>query len=197
MKTITKSILMTAILWSASISTSFSQSLSARSLSVKHAFEALKRDTASTAKQLAYIKVFPANKQQFLAVFPPEDFTQLYDGHEYIKKFADLVAHYPANVISKAINIGKDLEWDADAVNYLQDELVSMGKTHTRIFVKNIKALPTSQTNSLITFLADSENHASFPEYQLLIDKLKAMHQSILANKFIAARSKRQSIKHH
>jgi hypothetical protein len=138
----------------------FSQSLSKASLRIKAAWQELNKHPYSKQTQLAYLKVFPQNKQQFVELFDKEDFSQLYSGsYKYITTFIELSKHYPDQVMDKAINIGKELVWDADATGQLQQAIVNLGCENTRIFLNKIKALPTSQTNQLIKFLADVESH--------------------------------------
>lgn len=176
---------------------SFCQPLSADSKNVKAAYDELAKHADSKQKQLAYLKAFPENKKQFLEVFGAADFGQLYKGsHEYITAFFELSKKHPAAVIDKSINIGKDLIWDADAVGDLQHSIVEMGNEHTSTFARKVNALTAQQRNNLAKFLADVENHKTYPEYQALIDALNKIHQVKLAGRLIKARTERERIKY-
>ena len=176
----------------------FTQSLSEASKKVKIAFEVLKNHPDSKPKQLAYLKVFPQNKQQFIEIFDPVDFSQLYsDSFQYIDAFIALAKDYPTDVIDKSINIGKDLKWEADAIGDLQRSIVKLGNQNIDIFSKEVNALPTIETGHLIAFLADVENHKAYPEYQQLIEALQRIGENKLAAKFIKARAFRERNNHH
>lgn len=73
-----------------------SQSLSPKSKRVKAAWEALNKQPDSKQLQLAYLNAFPVNKRDFIAVFEPDDFKQLYSGSKkYIDSFAALADIIP------------------------------------------------------------------------------------------------------
>ena len=175
---------------------SLAQPLSRESKKVKLAFDALAKTPKSRQKQLDYLKSFPQDKQQFIAVFDQNDFSELYsDSYEYITAFFKLSKYYPQQVMDKSINIGKDLKWNADAVGYLQHHIVILGNQQIKIFSTELRRLPESQVNGLITFLADVENHKAYSEYQQLINTLNQIGAKDLSDKFIKARSKREQEK--
>jgi len=175
---------------------SFSQKLSPKSEQVKAAWEALSKQPDSKQLQLAYLKTFPSNKRNFIAVFAPDNFKQLYDNsHVYIESFAGLAKQYPTEVIDKSVNIGKDLKWDADAIGDLQHAIVEMGIGNTVIFSKKLKSLTAIQQSHLAIFLADEEGIKHDRTYQELIDALTKIGEKSLASKFEIARTDREKEK--
>jgi hypothetical protein len=98
-------------------------------------------------------------------------------------------------VIGKAINIGKDLKWEADAIGYLQNGIVKMGISQTRIFSEKLNLLPAKQKAHLITFLADEEGIKHDQTYQELINALTKTGEKSLANKLEIARTEREKEK--
>jgi len=174
----------------------FSQALSPKSKAVKAAWEALVKQPGAKQCQLTYLRVFPENKHDFIAVFDRDDFTQLYtESNKYIESFIALVKNYPAQVIDKSINIGKDLRWNADAINYLQHGIVEIGISNTIIFSKKLNSLTPKQKGRLVKFLADVENHKAYPQYQQLINALTKTGEKSLAHKFELARTERENEK--
>jgi len=174
---------------------SFAQSLSKE---VQTAWNKLKNDSTSKQKQLGYIQAFPENGRQFKAVFNPHDFKQLYkDSYQYIETFLSLSKVYPAKVIDKSIDIGRELVWEADATGQIQEGIVELGNENTRLFVNKVKSLTSDQKKHLITFLADVENHKAYTIYQQLIDSLKRINEPELASQFIKARALRMKQRDH
>lgn len=174
------------------IFTASAQKLSIRSKEIKAAFERLNNHPDSKKDQLYYLDTFPDNQQDFIAVFNPSDYGQLYDGHDYINAFLKLDQYYPARVISKAINIGKGLTWDADAINYLQSGIVDLCNRHIKIFIRKLKSLSPKEQSHFITFLADVENYSAYPAYKQLIKALTAVGEKDLADRFKEAMLKRE-----
>jgi hypothetical protein len=174
------------------------QSLSQTSQKIKTAYDELKNEPASNQKKLTYLKVFPQNKEQFMAVFDPDDFKELYsESFKYIDAFISLAQNYPAAVINKSINIGKNLKWEADATGQMQHSIVLLGNQHIALFLKKIDTLSPIEEAHLIAFLADVENHKAYHEYQQLIESLQRIGENKLANKFINARALREKVKNH
>lgn len=177
---------------------SFSQALSARSKQIKNAYEELENDTGSKKNQLTYLHIFPTSSKEFKEIFDPKDFGQLYnDSYKYIEAFVKLDKYYPMQVIDKAVDIGKNLIWDADATGQIQQEIVNMGNKYIAVFIKKLESLASNEKAKLITFLADVENHKAYPEYQQLIQSLDNNGQHNLAKQFTDARSRREAENNH
>jgi hypothetical protein len=175
----------------------FAQRLSTKSKEVASAYSQLKMHPDSKSCQLNYINIFPRDTTQFLRVFDPPGYGQLYnDSFDYIKDFFKLSKNYPVAVISKAIDIGKDLRWDADAVNYLQHGIVELGNKYTTLFIQKINSLNPKEQANLIIFLADAENHHAYPEYKQLIGAINDAGQKGLADQFTHAMHKREKQPH-
>ena len=173
------------------------QSLSPTSEKIKKAYDQLKINGSSETLQLNYINAFPNSKEEFIAIFSPEDGKQLSTvSDQYLRLLLVLGDRYPTKVLRKSMNIGKRLKWDADAVGYLQHLIVDVANKHPGVFIEEIGKLNEDEKASLIRFLADVENHRAYPEYQALIDKLIFAKQNTISELFIQARKERQK-QHH
>lgn len=175
----------------------FAQQLSSKSKEIVAAYNQLQKQPDSKAYQLDYIKVFPGNSTEFIKTFESEDFSQLYNNsYQYVDAFVNLTKYYSSEIIYKSINIGKNLVWEADATGQIQHEIVGMGNSYTAIFIKAIKSLTPKDQSSLITFLADVENHQAYPEYKRLYKSIAHAGEKDLANHFIDAMHKREKQPH-
>jgi hypothetical protein len=88
------------------------------------------------------------------------------NSYNYLEALERCAGHFPAEVISKCVDIGKDLVWDADAVGDLQEISVSLASKYANIFIKKYNALSSKKQNKLMVFYADVEKHGSYNIYQ-------------------------------
>lgn len=61
--------------------------LSIEAQRLQTAYTKLLAASSNPTTQLAYLDSFPSTYTEFMSVFMPSDFKQLYDGHEYKGKF--------------------------------------------------------------------------------------------------------------
>ncbi len=94
------------------------------------------------------------------------------------------------------VTLSKDAHYNADAPAYLQSATSLYRSEHTQTFLSLLKGLPAAKQANLIAFLADVENHDAYPQYQIIIDHLKALGDVALAQKFELARAKRARQRH-
>lgn len=177
---------------------SFAQNLLPEASRVKEAYEKLFKDPFRQDFRKAYVMSFPSNSKIFLKVFHPKSFDQLYSvSYEYVDALQRCAASYPKEGISKCVDIGKELIWDADAVSFLQKASVTLAAKYPTVFVEKYNTLHDDEKNKLITFYADVENHPAYTEYQELIDSMKKVGSNSIARKLEIARTERRGIKHH
>jgi hypothetical protein len=144
--------------------------------------------------QMRYLEAFPKTYKEYLQFF---DLGQpLADGHEYVDAISPLAENYELPVGTILVNLSQDAHYDADAPAYLQNATAEYAAHHTKTFVSLLKRLPSANEANLITFLADVENHSAYPQYQLIVDHLKALGETALADKFELARTKRKRQPH-
>jgi hypothetical protein len=168
----------------------FTQTLNADAIRVKSAYEIFLTDTSSKKLQKIYIDSFPSDANSFLAIFQSTEFDQLYmDSYKYIEAFEKCGTTFPEEVISKCVDIGKNLAWDADAIGHLQLISVDLALTHLNVFITKYKTLNKKDQSKLITFFADVENHKTFQQYQKLINKLESVGEIDIALKLDSARA--------
>jgi hypothetical protein len=169
-----------------------SQSLIPAEEKIKLAYEKLSADTSSKKLIQDYIFSFPSDTKTFLNVFQSSSFDQLYTtSYIYLTALKNCAEAFPAEVISKCVDIGKNLVWDADAVGDLQKISVSLAGSYPRDFISKFNTLSITEQDSLITFYADVENHRAYHIYQKLIDALTTIGEKNLADKFVKARDER------
>lgn len=177
---------------------SFCQSLLPQAVRVKKAYEMHLQDTAASTGKMGYVTAFPSNSEVFLKVFNPKTFDQLYSvSYNYIDALQQCAASYPKEVISKCVDIGKELTWNADAVGYLQKASVTLAAKYPGLFVDKYKRLHENEKKKLIGFYADVENHSAYPEYQELIDSVKRIGSTAIAKRLETARVEREKVKNH
>jgi hypothetical protein len=145
--------------------------------------------------QARYLELFPRTYNGFLQLFEPGQ--PLYDGHDYVEALSPLARTHEEEVGKLLVTLSKDAHYNADAPAYLQSATSLYGSQHTQAFLLLLKGLPASKQANLIAFLADVENHDAYPEYQIIIDHLKALGDAALAKKFELARAKRARQPHH
>ncbi len=167
-------------------------------LAIKTAYDKLQNDSKSLELQKTYIDLFPDNPEIFKKIFCSPTFDQLYENSQlYIFKLEDLWNNYPDLIGTKLIRLCIGFKkWDADAIGHIQHITVEYANVHIDLFVSKIKQLDNNEQNTLITFLADVENHSVYKDYQNLIDNLKKEKELELVSDFEKAREIRKSQKH-
>jgi len=144
--------------------------------------------------QTRYLEAFPATYKEYLQLFDLDQ--PLYDGHEYVEAMSSLANNHELAVGRLLVNLSKDAHYEADAPSYLQHATCRFAGEHTKTFLSLLKRLPPVKQANLITFLADVENHSAYPEYQVVIDRSKALGEVGLVHKFESARSQREKQPH-
>jgi hypothetical protein len=136
-------------------SQTYSQALIPAAAKVKVAYEKLSADINSEKLQQDYIIAFPSDAKTFLSVFfDTVKFEQLYSSsYYYLSEFEKCAAIFPIEAISKCVDIGKNLVWDADAVGDLQYISVYLATAHLQIFISKFKTLNKTEQDSLIAFM--------------------------------------------
>lgn len=162
---------------------------SALAQNLKVALAELQKHPEDPAVQARYLKVFPKDFKTFLALFGPGH--ELYDGHEYILILPGLAEHHEVELGKLLVGLSRDAEYDADAPSYLQHVTTGYAASHTKVFLKLVRALPPKKRDTLITFLADVEALAGDPAYQSIVDHLRELGDHSLAKEFEAARAER------
>jgi hypothetical protein len=168
--------------------------LSRKVTKLSAALAELRNSPNDRTAQMRYLDAFPKTYKEYLQFFDVG--RSLYDGHEYVDVISTLAANYELAVGNTLVSLSQDAEYDADAPAYLQHATSGYAGQHTKTFVSLLKRLPSAKEANLITFLADVENHRAYPQYQLIIDHLKALGETALASKFELARAERKKQPH-
>jgi len=180
---------------------SFSQTdiLIPEAQTIKTAYDNLLKNPDNKELQKRYIIGFPDNADIFKRVFQSPTFDQLYmDSHLYIFKLAELSKNYRDLVGDKLIRLCIGLKkWDADAIGHIQHVTMGYANSNYSDFIGLIKKLNNQDLPTLVTFLADVENHSVYGDYQEFMDKLKSNKETGLFDLFKKAKDTRISQKDH
>jgi hypothetical protein len=171
--------------------------LSPKAQSLKQALEALQANPDNVNVQKRYLEKFPKDFASFMKLFAPTDFSQLYDGAEYIFILRELIPNHPIAVGEMLVGLGKDARWDADAPSYLQMVTAEFAASETPTFVKILRRYPGRDVSALVRYLADAEDHAVCKEYSLITKNLRQLGEEELAKLFEQAKSERMKRKDH
>jgi len=170
--------------------------LSSRARDLIQALATLQTRPADFQAQEHYLDTFPHDYKEFLRLFNDVDH-ELYDGHEYIDALFLAGTKHETELGKLLVGLAKDAHYEADAPSYLQHLTSVYAGRHATTFVGLFGQLPPQRQTQLITFLADVENHGSYPEYQAIIDALKQIGEDNLAIRFEKARTKREKQRDH
>jgi len=105
----------------------------------------------------------------FLAVFYPDDFGQLYDGHEYFVALDKISYSLPTQVIQLCVKLSKTHPQGSDAISYLHESTMNVALAHLQLFASELAKLDNSERVELFRFLADEEGIGDDPDYENLI----------------------------
>jgi hypothetical protein len=164
--------------------------LSVRARDLTQALAALRASTSDSQAQGRYLTTFPHDYKEFLNLFDLGH--ELSDGADYIDALSLTEEKHPTELGRLLVGLAKDAHYDADAPSYLQHLTAVYAGKHAEIFIELFDQLPPQKQTQLITFLADVENHGSYPEYQAIIDAFKRLGEGNLAIRFEKARAKRE-----
>ena len=193
MKSISRTFVVFVFVLLSYVQHTAAQQLSPEALKLRTIYVQLKIYPGSKPKQLAYIKSFPENKQQFDAIFEPNGTGQLHSEYfEYVNTFAGLAKDHQEEVINKLVSISKDLTYGPGAPKQLQLILIQLGDQYTKAFAAKLKTLSAHDLDNLTKLMADRDQIKDFLPYQELIDGLDKINEVALANKFLDARVKRE-----
>ena len=155
----------------------------------------LQKQADDTGLQQAYIDSFPQTYGEFLRLFDYR--APLADGHEYMETLQSLISKHELAVGRLLVRLSKDAHYEADAPSYLQQTTAAYGSEHIVTFTTLLEQLLPKERASLIVFLADVENYASYHDYDNIVRQLKAQHQTELAKQFESAREQRKAKHYH
>ncbi len=148
-----------------------------------------------------YLDLFPSSYTRFSQTFYGKDLKTLDElsdkTEEHLSLLNALSVKYPSKVLNIWMGVATNGHWEADAVGILQDQLVQYAVTHTQEFVSVLLAKPLKERLSIIRFLADVENHHSYPEYVSLMENLKRLGYEELYQQFAEAKQDRMKRHHH
>jgi len=156
--------------------------LSSEAERVQKSYAKLVSSPNDPATQLAYLEAFPQTHDEFMTVFMPPDFKQLYDGHEYVYALRDIGTAFPEKTIELLLRIVATARWNADAVNYLQNVTLGIAFSNPQLFVRCLIALAKREQDGVVRFLADGIEGPK-PSFLELADRIEEVGQALLAKR--------------
>lgn len=146
-----------------------------------------------------YLDLFPSNYQHFLHTFYGKslvDLDELYfKSDEHLSLPHKLSEKHPHEVLQIWLGAATNGHWEADAVGMLQEQLAQYAAGYTQEFASALIAKSPKEQISIIRFLADVENHYSYPEYSSIMENLKHLGYTELNQEF--AKAKQERMKRH
>lgn len=165
--------------------------LSSQAQELKSSLAILQANSMDKSAQTKYLQKFPKDILTFRRLFDPPDFSELYDGHEYILVLSDLAQDQPVQVGELLIGLSKDAPQGADALSHLRQVTAEFGVNNTAMFAKLLHSRSEKEISKVIWYLADVENHHAYPEYPQIIQNLKKIGETKLAQQFEATKKER------
>ncbi len=156
--------------------------------------------TQRKADEMKYLNAFPKTFEDFKFIFYGknlDELDELYDEHiEHLNLLEKLSQKYPQQVLSIWLSVATNGKWEADAIGILQHQLITYAASHTKEFAEGILKKAQEQQLSIITFLADVENHASYDEYKRTQANLNKLGYRELFEEFNKAKQEREKQPH-
>ena len=171
--------------------------LSPQARELKSLLVSLKESPKDRVTQTQYLQKFPKDIGAFRRLFDASDFSELYDGADYIFVLKQLAEDHPDVVGEILIGLSQNAPSGADALSFLRQVTVEYGVKHTFIFAKILNKRSAKQSSALVRYLADVENHHAYPEYSQIITNLRKANEHALAKQFEASRTERTKRKGH
>lgn len=172
--------------------------LSLEAQRVQAAYTKLLSASSNPTNQLAYLNAFPCTYNEFISIFMPPDFKQLYDGHEYIFALDEIGKVFPEQTLSKLLPLETTARWNADAVNYLQHVTINLAMANPKIFIRTLSRLKKNDQYGVVKFLADGIE-GPHPVFLQLIERIERSGQISLAKqmrKEVSVSTKRADHEH-
>ena len=115
------------------------KALSPQAQELKSLLASLKERPGDKAIQTQYMQKFPKDIGTFRGLFDQPDFSELYDGADYIFTLYGLAEDHPETVGKILIGLSKNAPRGVDALSYLRGVTAQYAVKHTTIFVKLLK----------------------------------------------------------
>lgn len=156
------------------------------------AYEVLMKNKLATNSQLLYLQRFPKTKDDFIAIFDPDDGKQLHKvSHQYIEAFKEIASNFPDSVLRIGLGISKQMKWATGPSEDLQQAILEIGASHPESFVNEIYLLKKKEIAPTVSYLADVEQNPLCSLYKDLIKNLQDIGAYNISGRLV--RSKGQS----
>lgn len=120
--------------------------LGARSLEIHRSAVAVLLDADDDALKQDYLSAFPESFEEFLQLFNPRDFSELYaDSYIYLDLFHRLSLEFPELAVPKYLSLARDACFDVDAPSQFYENLVKIRERFPDRYATAAKALTEDQ----------------------------------------------------
>ncbi|MBS1774397.1 MAG: hypothetical protein JST82_16185 [Bacteroidetes bacterium] len=152
-------------------------------------YEFLMKNPLAIASQIDFLEHFPKTKDDFITVFNPDDYKELYNvSHKYIAAFKMIGDKLPDSVLKIGFAIGNQLEWSSGPSDELQHALLTIASNHIEAFVDQIYKLKKKEIDGLVHYLADVEYNPQCSIYNDLVKNLQEAGAYNIAGKLVRDR---------
>ncbi|OSZ78982.1 hypothetical protein CAP35_12250 [Chitinophagaceae bacterium IBVUCB1] len=140
---------------------------------VWRSYQILEKNKLAIIQQLDFINNFPKTKDDFVAVFDPDDRKQLHYVYDtYLTALEEAGKVLPDSVLKTGIGICKQMKWASGVSDRLQHVVLVVAADNPEIFVEQAYKLKRKELEALIQYLADVESNPLCAIYQKLLKNL-------------------------
>lgn len=145
-----------------------------------------------------YLDDFPKTFSEFLEIFHPSNFKELYSGsYVFLEMFEDILKERPRETAKLLIGLSVDAQYDADAPSHLRGILANFISNYYDFLIGPFNKLAHAHQQNIITYICDVENFAAYHVFNSIIRKLEEKNNKELLKRFLAAKEERISIGPH
>ena len=133
--------------------------LSVRALEIHQKAIAVFMASDNESLKVSYISAFPDSFDEFLTIFHPSDFAELYSGsYTYLHLYHQLGLEYPRIAVPKYLSLAKNSCFDADAPNQFRENLRDIRERFPELYQTSINEL-SEQEKRRIELLDQASIH--------------------------------------
>jgi len=165
---------------------------SPQALNLLAALSDLRKNPGESKLQEHFLNLFPKDIKSYEDLFDRDDDGELSAVYgEYLKTLVTLWEYREHEVGRLVVDLAKQASGNKEAIGNLRGLTVDFGNHHPEEFSRLLKHLSKEDRGHLIAFLADVEDHVTYPEYEDLILALQNLDENKLAEEFRRAKEKR------
>ena len=140
------------------------QGLSSRSLEIHKKAIAVFMMSDNEMVKLDYISAFPESFDEFLLIFHPHNYAELYSySYTYLDLFHQLSLEFPRLTVRKYVDLARSACMDADAPNQFRENLGNIRKRFPELYEQSVAHLTVEERHH-IELVDDASIHDWEPQ---------------------------------